>query len=289
MADQVLVGVDGTASALDAVRWAAREAARRAVPLRLVHACWAAGHDFPELELTDARVRAEMRRYGAELLGRAGEAAVEARRGVRLETELRVGDPRVVLLDECRRAGLAVLGAGQLSAAGGLLVGSIGLTLAIHGRCPLVVVRGAAAERGPMLVGADVSPSAATVLAFAFAEAALTGAPLTVVRTWEQFLADTATVHEEERRALAEQLLPWREKFPTVEVDPLVVRGKPGPVLLEFGKHARLIVVGSRGHGEVTGLLLGSTSQRLARHAPCPVAIVRADLNVPAFSRSPVV
>jgi nucleotide-binding universal stress UspA family protein len=278
--ERIVVGVDGTASSLDAVRWSAHEAARRQVPLRLVHAYWVPGHDFPELELTDEDVRAEMRRFGSDLLTRATRVAVETERAVGVETELRAGDPRVVLLDECRHAGLAVLGSRQLSAAGGLLVGSIGLTLAVQGRCPLVVVRGVPVERGPVLVGSDGSPAAEVALGFAFTEADLTGATLTVVRTWDGIPTDAAARHEHERRALDERLSPWRARFPGVTVDPVVVRGRPGAVLLEYARHARLIVVGSRGHGEVTGLLLGSTSQRLARRSPCPLAIVRADMRV---------
>ncbi|GLY66971.1 universal stress protein [Amycolatopsis taiwanensis] len=285
MADQVLVGVDDSASAMDAVQWGAREAARRRVPLRLVHVYWTPGWDFPEFELTGAQARVEMWRLGTELLDRAARAATEAEQHVSVETEIRTGDPRVVLLDECRHASLAVLGSRQLSAAGGLLVGSLGLALAVHGRCPLVVVRGAAAERGPVLVGVDGSPANSVVLDFAFAEAALAGAPLTVVRTWSGIPADAAAEHERERQALEDQISPWRERFPDVPVDQVVVRGRPGPVLLDYGQHARLIVVGSRGHGAVTGLLLGSTSQRLTRHAPCPVAIVRSD--VPAQPPAP--
>lgn len=296
MGDHVVVGVDGTASALDAVRWGTREAGRRAVPVRLVHAVWLPGcrsrelGDPRELAGQDARAGqdagAEMRRFGTEVLDRAVDTAVENDGCVFVETDLCPGDPRVVLLNECRHAGLAVLGSRQLSAAGGLLVGSVGLALAIHGRCPLVVVRGAATERGPVLVGADASSCTSAALGFAFAEAALTGASLTVVRTWAGIPLDAVSEHEHERRVLEEQLSPWRKEFPGVSVDPVVVRGKAGPVLLEYARHARLIVVGSRGHGEVTGLLLGSTSQRLARRSPCPIAVVRGDMTMPRISRS---
>lgn len=286
MADHVLVGVDETESALDAVRWGAGEAFRRGVPLRLVHAYWTPGRDFPELELTGADVRAELRRLGEELLDGAVRTATRVNRRALLETELRAGDPRVVVLDESRYAALAVLGSRRLGTTGGLLVGSLGLALAVHGRCPLVVVRGPTVERGPVLVGADGSPSATVALDFAFREAELACAPLTVVRTWGGVPADAVAEHEGERQALAEQLSPWRDRFPAVTVDPVVVRGRPGPVLLEYGQRARLIVVGSRGHGEVTGLLIGSTSRQVARHSPCPVAIVRADLPTPTVPDS---
>ena len=285
MADHVLVGVDDTESALDAVRWGAREAARRGVSLRLVHAYPTPG-DFPDLELTRVDVRAETRRLGAELLDRAASAAAGTDRYVFVETELRPGDSRVVLLDESRHASLAALGSRQLGAAGGLLVGSLGLALAVYGRCPLIVVRGADTERGPVLVGADGSPSASVALEFAFVEAMLAGAPLTVLRTWSGAPADAIAEHERQRRALENRLSPWRERFPAVPVDPVVARGRPGPVLLEYGRHARLIVVGSRGDGGGPGWLLGATGQRAARHSPRTVAIVRAALSVPTVPGS---
>lgn len=52
------------------------------------------------------------------------------------------------------------------------------------------------------------------------------------------------------------------------------VEGPPAKALLEASKDADLLVVGSRGHGGVSGFLLGSVSQQCARHANCPVAIV---------------
>lgn len=69
----------------------------------------------------------------------------------------------------------------------------------------------------------------------------------------------------------------WQEKYPDVPVETVVTRGRPVRTLLERGEHAQLIVVGSRGRGGFKGMLLGSTSQALVTHAPCPVAVVRGD------------
>jgi len=59
------------------------------------------------------------------------------------------------------------------------------------------------------------------------------------------------------------------------EPDVRRLKGRPVPVLLEHATAASLLVVGSRGHGRVGEVLLGSVSQHLAGHAPCPVAVVR--------------
>ena len=64
---------------------------------------------------------------------------------------------------------------------------------------------------------------------------------------------------------------------PDVDVKPSVVEGHPVPVLLNAAKGASLLVVGSRGHGVFTGILLGSVSTHCVTHATCPVTVVRDD------------
>lgn len=71
-------------------------------------------------------------------------------------------------------------------------------------------------------------------------------------------------------------VLGWQEKYPDVEVRRVVLRDRPARALMRCGAEAQLLVVGSHGHGGFTGVLLGSTSQALVHHAPCPLAIVRA-------------
>ncbi|MEV0561406.1 universal stress protein [Dactylosporangium sp. NPDC049742] len=53
-----------------------------------------------------------------------------------------------------------------------------------------------------------------------------------------------------------------------------MVQGHPAKVLLDAANGAELLVVGSRGHGTFTGILLGSVSQHCVQHAPCPVVVV---------------
>lgn len=87
---------------------------------------------------------------------------------------------------------------------------------------------------------------------------------------------DWAQVREVELCLLAERLAGWREKYPDVVVDRFVVLDRPVAALLGFAEHAQLLVVGTRGHGALAGALLGSTSQALVHHSPCPVAVVRS-------------
>lgn len=72
-----------------------------------------------------------------------------------------------------------------------------------------------------------------------------------------------------------ERLLAALEDTPRdLPIDPIVVADSPAHALLEAGRGADLLVVGSRGHGGFRGLLLGSTSLQVVTHAPCPVVVV---------------
>lgn len=147
------------------------------------------------------------------------------------------------------------------------------------------MVRGMpAVSNGEIVVGVDNSARAAQVLEFAFAEAALRQADLRAVHVWSRY--DTGGgiqpvpggFDEDEKhevRQLKETLAGWCERYPDVNVVDEIVRGHPVDVLREAARGADLLVVGSRGHGELTGMVLGSVSHALLHHAPGPLAVIR--------------
>ncbi|UBU18250.1 universal stress protein [Nonomuraea gerenzanensis] len=79
------------------------------------------------------------------------------------------------------------------------------------------------------------------------------------------------------QRALNEAVALVHERQPSVEVTTQVVEGTPAPVLCDQGRTAAELVIGSRGHGALTGVLLGSVSTHVAGQAACPVVVVRGD------------
>lgn len=285
----VVVGVDGSDSATEAVRWGAAEAARRQAPLRLVIGFgWPAEGPEGHPHHGDA--------YRERLLGRArahlaAAAAVAAREqpGLQVEQQLVVGSPIAVLGAEARHAQLVVIGDRGMGRVEGLLVGSVAVALAAHAACPVVVVRWAgpaSAETAslPVVLGVDGSAASDAAIGFAFEAAAARKVSVVAVHTWSGMVFDPsvasmgidwAAIEDAERELLARQLAGWTEKYPDTFVEQVLTRDRPAHGLLEQAARAQLVVVGSRGRGEFTGLVLGSVGHAMVHRSPCPVAVVR--------------
>ena len=165
-----------------------------------------------------------------------------------------------------------------------MLAGSTAVALAAHAECPVVVVRGRPAGEA-VVVGVDASPGSDAAIGFGFEEAAARSVPVVAVLAWQEFLVDSVfarepvgwqvTTGEGQWHLLAQRMAGWQQKYPDVTVVQMVVRDRPAHTLLDMAGNAQLLVVGSRGHGGFSGMLLGSTSQALVYHSPCPVAVVR--------------
>ena len=134
-----------------------------------------------------------------------------------------------------------------------------------------------------IVVGVDGSASSRRALGWATRQAKLTGALLDVVMAWEvppTYRFDASSPHDLRLGAetiLQEVVADVVGDAPGVDVRPSVVEGHPVPVLLNAAQGSSLLVVGSRGHGAFTGMLLGSVSHHCVTHATCPVTVVRDD------------
>ena len=135
----------------------------------------------------------------------------------------------------------------------------------------------------PILVGVDGSESSHMALHWAASQAKMTGAPLLAVATWQypksydwsELLPAEMDFKAVAGRVLKQSVDEVCAMDPSLKVTTEVIQGHPSMVLVDRSKSASLAVVGSRGHGEFVGMLLGSVSAFLATHAYCPVVIVR--------------
>lgn len=287
----VVVGVDGSTGSTYAVRWAARQAALWECPLRLVHAHTWPWIQQPYLAGLPSHYRQALLSMADEWLRKAAGLAVEAVPEIAVSTELISATAAQLLVEESQRARLVVVGSRGLGGFTGLLAGSTAVALGAHAHCPVAVVRTLGENwvppvSGSVVVGVDGSPSSEVAIAFAFEAASLRGARLVALHAWVDVTVPDfvpmrpvrgwPTVEDDERRLLAERLAGWQDKYPDVQVDRVIVQGRPAYNLLRAAEDAQIVVVGTRGRGGLRGLLLGSTSHAMLHHAPCPVVVARS-------------
>ncbi|RSD11648.1 universal stress protein [Amycolatopsis eburnea] len=292
---RITVGVDGSAGSAAAVTWAAELASRRHLQLKIVHGLQVAGlyYGGGMTGIGAAALFEAVRKDGERAVADARSLAASVDKDLVVVTELPNDPPVPMLIDESRHARLLVVGRTGTGGFTGMLVGGTAATVAAHAHCPVAVVRGrhdsaAVPGAGPVAVGVDGSPNSEQAIAVAFEEASLRGVPLVAVHAWNdiayedtrgtaRILTQPESLEGDEDRLLAERLAGWPEKYPDVEIRRVLVRDRPRDALLEISGEAQLVVVGSRGRGGFTGMLLGSTSQALIQHAQCPVLVVRPE------------
>jgi nucleotide-binding universal stress UspA family protein len=137
-------------------------------------------------------------------------------------------------------------------------------------------------------VGVDGSPCSTKALRWAIVQAQLTGARVEAVAAWQDPVASgyysygfsPVVIDDEDWASVTGKYLQEAvagtvdDLHPRVQVVTRVVQGHPAQVLLDAAAGAQLLVVGTRGHGTLAGLLLGSVSQHCVQHAPCPVVVI---------------
>ncbi|WP_433500714.1 universal stress protein [Sphaerimonospora sp. CA-214678] len=282
MTEPIVVATDGSPAATSAVEWAADDAARKHLPLRIVHVLDLTPYDIPRYPVSD--VYDHLTGSGREILRQAGRTARERRPGIEVTTEMIEGDPVQVLRRQAERAPELVVGSRGLGGFAGMLLGSVSTHVAGHVDAPVVVVRpGPTAVRGEIAVGFDGSPESEAALAYAFEEAALRGARLRVVHAWQlptyayapSMVYDLDEVWRAHEELVTGRLREWREKHPGVDVVPSVVSVHPVTALVDASAEVDLVIVGSRGRGAVRSLVLGSVSRAVLHDAHGPIAVVR--------------
>ncbi|MEU9270918.1 universal stress protein [Streptomyces sp. NPDC048251] len=286
----ITAGVDGTDESLAALAWAAREAVRRDLELRVVHA-WR----FQPNAAADVADRDAQERWVRDSVREAVATVAERHPALSVTTDVQEGSPVETLVAAAADAELLVLGSRGHGAVVGFLLGSVGQQVIAEAARPVVLVRAGAKPSSEVagheiVVGQHGEPEdSAPALRFAFETAAARGAGVRAVRAWTlppvfayspgslKLADDAGGLEPYEKKALAAALEPWRERFPDVPVVEHVEMGSAGQVLLSVSGRAQLMVVGRRAHRTAVGARIGSVAHGVLHHADCPVAVVPHD------------
>lgn len=287
----VVVGVDGSASSMAAVRWAAGEARTRNLPLAVVNVLAPvvqAGGPWPEVVVPDEYLRIQ-RSEAQQVVDEALAVVADAGAGIPEVTgEVVLGPIVATLVEMSGRAAMMVVGCQGQGAVSRALLGSVSSGLAHHGQCPVAVIH---AEEppvpdGPVVVGIDGSPTSELATEIAFDEASRRGVDLIALHAWSdmgpiEFASanwapiEWRNIKVAEEEVLSERLSGFNERYPDVMVHKVVVCDRPGPRLLEKTVTAQLLVLGSHGRGGFAGMLLGSVCSTVVNSARIPVIIAR--------------
>lgn len=267
----VAAGVDGSAAGAHAARWAAYEAELRSTGLVLV---------------TVDTVTMSAEPFGGPISRSMYDSVNDDSKRVLRETaeDVRVRAPGIVVDARIHRGGIAaklielswstqllVVGTRGHGEFTGLLVGSVAQALVGHARSSVLVASeqeldASLARKGSVVIGVDGSVSSDRALKEGFAEASARQSMVKAVHSPNVRGAlansrnDDAERRAETKEFLAKHLGPWQALYPQVPVECIVGEQSAARSLVHYGKEAKMIVVGSRGRGGFTGLVLGSVS-----------------------------
>jgi nucleotide-binding universal stress UspA family protein len=281
----IVAGTDGSEESLRAVSWAAREAALRGAPLRIVGAAELLPRMSPRAGASGSTydtVTDVLDKDRDRALATAAELAAKTAAGVLIDTDELTGPTAQAVTAAGSGALMLVLGSRGIGAFTALLLGSVSRYAATHASSPVVVVR----DESPaphQLIGVGIADieSCRDALTFALEEASLRHAGLHAIHAWHTPQSDItragpvptesgAQAAADADSQLAALLDECRAKYPDVEVSHEVVHGHPGRALVGLSARADLVVIGRRPGTPGPG----SVRHALLNHAHGPVAVV---------------
>ncbi|OZD01784.1 hypothetical protein CH275_18455 [Rhodococcus sp. 06-235-1A] len=282
-----VVGVDGSAASLDALRWAVLDAELHSSDLTIVSAVPTVLTGLDALpERTSAHLRSETNVVLDEAMSIA-QATTSAGSTIVVDVLLSDRPAAATLLELSETSRMVVIGTHGLGAAQRASLGSVSVVLSTHSHCPVTVVHtrptGGYAQSDPVVVGVDGTSAAMGAVKWAFEEADVRGVALTAVHAWaDSDLSigmsvpglEWATHRPEADDILAGAVDECAKRHPSVPLRHVAVRDRPVHALLDYAQSAQILVLGSHGRGGFAGMMLGSTSRSVVARATCPVTVV---------------
>ena len=267
----IIVGVDDSAEAEAAARWAVREAELRKADVLLVHA-----YDVPSL---GSKRRAAALGHGRQerqaLLDKV-TASLTVPASMHIDQLIEIDSPGLLLPRLSENAELTVLGQDHPALEGRMPFGHVASTVASMSRHPIVAVpRGwlpLRDDRRPVAVAIDGHHASSSTLGHAFIEASLREAPVLVVHSAP--LVELASGEQDTRLNLAEILAGWKTDYPDIDVDTLLLSGPPRDTVATVSADAQLLVVGVPYRGREWTRWIRSVARAVLEQSACPVAVI---------------
>ncbi|MFH8391760.1 universal stress protein [Streptomyces sp. NPDC018036] len=285
----VTVGLDGSPESLAAAHWAADEAEKRRLALRLLHA-------WPLLAPEPAHAATGVdQNYWAKRLMHTAQAELSSRHpGLTVVGNLVAEDAQEALLKAASESEMLVLGSRGMETVESYFLGDVSMPVVARAERPVVLVRAEPTDREQpsaaarsVVVALKLNGSGDELLDFAFHTAAARGVTLLAVHGRSLPLharmpwgADHEVAEEIKREAgqeLARVLRPWREKYPQVGVADSIRLASPAKAVVQAAEGAALLVVGRRAHRHGVAPHLGPVAHAALHHGRCPVAVVPHD------------
>ncbi|WP_392749291.1 universal stress protein [Streptomyces sp. LN590] len=283
----VVVGVDGSEGSLRALDWAATEAARLGLPLRVIHASlW---EHYEGLRPTFDTERSAEQILAEHLVASAQERAQRLHSEVSMVADVQPEDPVTALVQESHEATLVVLGSRGRGRIAGMLLGSVSLALAGRSHCPVVVIPmtppSTQPKPGRIVVGIGDAAGPSAAARFALEQAASRHGELIAVRAWRcpaheamdhpLLSGSPASAHRQQAEEHLEEVLAVLDRTGSdAVIERSVVQGPAHQALIEAATGAELLVVGARRSSGRHGLNLGPVNHAVLHYSPCPVAVV---------------
>jgi nucleotide-binding universal stress UspA family protein len=292
MTAAVVVGVDGSATAEVALSWALEAAACYRAEVEAVHAWrWPLPEPLPTVPDLPAQVAAAARSTLDEQVAQALARRAPGAPRVHASARTVEGLPGPALVAAATDAELLVVGRHGQSDLSLRLVGQLLGSVATHclsrSVAPVVVVPHNAPAGAPsrVVVGVDGSDASARALRWAHGHAHAVGSRLVAVLTWQ---LTTLPAPSSSTPGVVPPLPDWHARAESLlasvcdaalgadgqDVERIVLHQPAAAGLLRAVKSDDLLVLGDRGRGGFSRLLLGSVSRQCAEHAPCPVVVV---------------